>query len=65
MPKPELPAHVRRDQPVTAMVTRAEKKAVQRVMAQLGMSQSNAARYLINLGLAHFPFTSTEGTAQP
>lgn len=61
MPKPALPDHVRRDQPVTAMVTKAEKKAVHRVMEQLGMSQSNAARYLLNLGLANFPFTPIEG----
>lgn len=62
MPRPQLPANERRDQPVTAMVTKREKAVVARVMAQLGMSQSNAARYLLMLGAANHTFTPVEGT---
>ena len=55
MPRPELPAAEKRDKPITAMVTASEKDAVAQVARDLGMSLSNAARYLLNKGLANHP----------
>lgn len=60
MPRPELSTPERRDQPINALVTKLERAAVDRVAKQLGMSRSNAARYLMNMGLADFPFTPSE-----
>jgi len=61
MPRPELPAAERRDKPVTALLTKREKDAVARVAAEMGMSLSNAARYLINRAVADHTFTPVEG----
>lgn len=61
MPRPELSATERRDKPINSLVTKQERDAVDRVAQQLGMSRSNAARHLMNRGLADFPFTPLEG----
>jgi antitoxin component of RelBE/YafQ-DinJ toxin-antitoxin module len=61
MPRPELSAAERRDKQVTTLLTKREKDAVARVAAEMGMSLSNAARYLINRGMADHPFTPLEG----
>ena len=59
MPNPRLPANERRDQKVSALLTSSEKASVATVAKQLGMSMSNAARYLIMRGLATHGSTST------
>lgn len=64
MPRPELRTPERRDQPINALVTKSERAAVDRVAQQLGMSRSNAARYLMNLGMAEFNFTPTDNGDQ-
>ena len=61
MPRPALPDRQRRDQKVTALLTAQERAGVERVAAELGMSLSNAARYLINRALAEHPFTPMTG----
>lgn len=52
MPRPKKTDQTRRDQQVNAMVTKPEKAAVLKVAAELGMSASNAARYLMHRGLS-------------
>lgn len=42
----------KRDQQVGVLLSKAEKAAVKQVADDLGMSMSNAGRYLINRGLA-------------
>lgn len=46
------PHPTKRNQQLGVMVTFAEKEAVRRVAEQLGMTLSNAGRYLINRGLS-------------
>lgn len=50
MPNPPRDPNERRSRPVTAMVTPPEEERVLRVARELGMSKSNAARYLLNRG---------------
>lgn len=68
--KPELPAHLRRDKPVTAMVTASEKEALATFAREVGMSTSNALRFLYLRALAQQrtgdnpPFTPLEGDSE-
>lgn len=58
MSKQTSPDPEPRDQQLGVMLTKAEKAQVRRFANELGMSLSNAGRYLIRRGLATFP---TEG----
>ncbi len=60
----DIPDPPRRDQQLGVMLTKTEVGNVVRVAQQLGMSKSNAGRYLINLGLSVYD-TATDITPPP